>query len=90
MPTAIEEGESPAIRVFRRIWNDGHSGTMFSGFMVDASNIMKFEGAENLDSSAKYSVEWWIFKPSMDNKQVQILLYAALSKYHHVYNNVKL
>ena len=63
---------------------------MFSGFMVDASNIMKFEGAEHLDSSAKYSVEWWIFKPSMDNKQVKNLFYAALSKYHHVYNNVKL
>ena len=46
---------------------------MFSGFMVDASNIMKFEGAQNLDSSAKYSVQWWIFKPSMDNKQVWIL-----------------
>ena len=46
---------------------------MFSGFMVDASNIMKFEAAQNFDSSAKYSVEWWIFKPSMDNKQVKHL-----------------
>ena len=38
--------------------------------MVDASNILRFEGngAQSLDS--QYSVEWWIFKPKNSGQQV--------------------
>ena len=43
---------------------------MFTGFMVDASNIMKFQGGGNMTSDVKYSVEFWIFKPKSKTQQV--------------------
>ena len=43
---------------------------MFSGFMVDASNIFRFEGAGESNSSSEYSLEWGIFKPAADKRQV--------------------
>ena len=43
---------------------------MFSGFMVDASNIMRFEGVGNLSSNMEYSMEFWIFKPTTLSQQV--------------------
>ena len=46
---------------------------MFSGFMVDASNIFRFEGAGESNSSSEYSLEWGIFKPAADKQQVRFL-----------------
>ena len=44
---------------------------MFNGFMVDASNIFSFSGAKDMSvSKVKYSVEWWVFKPKNNGKQV--------------------
>ena len=43
---------------------------MFTGFMVDDSNILKFEAVGNMSSDKKYSVEWWIFKPKETGEQV--------------------
>ena len=44
--------------------------TLFSGFMVDASNIFRFEGLGNVTSGSKFAVEWWIFKPQKSGQQV--------------------
>ena len=44
--------------------------TMFTGFMVDASNIMTFESVGNMSSDVKYSIEFWIFKPKENGEQV--------------------
>ena len=44
---------------------------MFTAFMVDGSNIMKFEAADNnITSGEKYGMELWIFKPRETVKQV--------------------
>ena len=43
---------------------------MFTGFMVDASNIMTFESVGNMSSDVKYSIEFWIFKPKSNGEQV--------------------
>ena len=45
---------------------------MFSGFMVDGSNILKFEGVGNVISNEKFAVEWWIFKPKENGQQVSL------------------
>ena len=38
--------------------------------MVDASNILRFEGVGNVDVDIKYAVELWIFKPQKSGQQV--------------------
>ena len=43
---------------------------MLSGFMVDASNIMKFERNHEIEKESM-SVEFWIFKPQKTGQQVQ-------------------
>ena len=55
--------------------------TMFTGFMVDASNILRFEGigAQTLDS--QYSVEWWVFKPKNSGQQVIFPLHFTTTSY---------
>ena len=42
---------------------------MFTGFMVDASNIFTFRGIGNLTADLDYSIEFWIFKPTTDIEQ---------------------
>ena len=48
--------------------------TMFTGFMVDASNIMKFESVGNMSTDIKYSIEFWIFKPKSNGEQVCVFM----------------
>jgi hypothetical protein len=55
---------------------------MFSGFMVDASNIFSFEGLGDTASGMKYSIEWWVFKPKKNGEQVKFYIYN-----HFVYQN---
>ena len=38
--------------------------------MVDASNILRFEGEGDKSSGAIYAVEWWVFKPQKSGQQV--------------------
>ena len=52
---------------------------MFTGFMVDASNIMTFESVGNMSSDVKYSVEFWIFKPKSNGEQVYIKRFGESS-----------
>ena len=44
---------------------------MFTGFMVDDSNILTFEAVGKNPSETKYSLEWWIFKPKVNGEQVK-------------------
>ena len=46
--------------------------------MVDDSNIFGFEGGENTKDDAKYSVEWWIFRPEENGQQVLYLLLKVI------------
>ena len=43
--------------------------TMFTEFMVDASNIFSFERVGDLPG-VEHALEWWIFKPSETGQQV--------------------
>ena len=59
---------------------------MFTGFMVDDSNILKFEAVGNMSSDRKYSVEWWIFKPKGTGEQVMqssILMSSTFGLYQY-------
>ena len=42
---------------------------MFTGFMIDASNLFKFERKQN-GIKGSFSVEFWIFKPAKSGQQV--------------------
>jgi hypothetical protein len=44
--------------------------TMISSFMVEASNILRFESAGNTSNSEKYSMDFWIFRPKETGEQV--------------------
>ena len=57
--------------------------TMFTEFMVDASNILQFEGFSNVTSDIKYSMEFWIFKPKSYGQQV--IEYSKFKKILYIY-----
>ena len=44
--------------------------SMFTVFMVDASNMFKFQGFSNETTETSFDVELWIYKPRADGKQV--------------------
>ena len=46
--------------------------TMITSFMVEASKVLSFEDVGNNSTSNKHSLEWWVFRPQENGKQVGI------------------
>lgn len=47
---------------------------MFSGFMVGASDVLKFKSPADLGEGLKYAVEFWVFKPKITGQQFALLV----------------
>ena len=46
--------------------------------MVDASNILRFEGVGGTADDVEYAMELWLFKPQKTGQQVNIFLRAEV------------
>ena len=53
---------------------------MFTGFMVDASNLLKF-GRKHDSFTETASVEFWIFKPQKNGQQVHVDTLRSIKNY---------
>ena len=58
---------------------------MFSGFMVDASNILSFKGEDNMFMNVKYAVQLWIFKPKETGEQVSLSNSQDVQEIHYYF-----